>query len=162
MICDDYAEIIVDSPTHGVYKAVIDLEDVERCNEIKWSVGKFGSPYDMYYLVARGLTFHRFIMDAPKGMDVDHIDGDTMNNRKENLRICTRQQNSMNRKMNIRNKSGYKGVIWDKRTSKWMAYIMVNYKFKNLGYHINIEDAVVARSIAEEKYFGEYKSIRED
>ena len=58
----------------------------------------------------RRISVHRVVMDAPKGMDVDHINGNGLDNRKENLRICTRSQNSMNRKPRFDNPTGYKGV----------------------------------------------------
>ena len=59
---------------------------------------------------SRDMAVHRVIMNAPKGMDVDHINGDRLDNRKENLRICTRSQNSQNKKSRRDSKSGYKGV----------------------------------------------------
>lgn len=58
--------------------------------------------------------------------------------------------------MSVKNKSGYKGVAWSNKHGKWIARIMINYKNKTLGYFNNIEDAIKARKLAEEKYFGEY------
>lgn len=73
---------------------------------------------------------------------VDHINGIKDDNRISNLREATRSQNGMNRTKMTNNKSGYKGVFWDKRANKWKAQIRYNGKFKYLGYFDNIEDAV--------------------
>lgn len=101
---------------------------------------------------------HRLVMGNPKGMIIDHIDGDTMNNRKSNLRVCTFRENCRNRKMHRGNTSGYRGVTWVEKEQKWMAYIHIDMckKFKNLGYFENKEDAYKARLKAEEKYFGDF------
>jgi len=89
---------------------------------------------------------------------VDHKDRDSLNNRKYNLRPCNDSTNSMNSKLYRTNKSGHKGVCWDSRSNKWIAYIMKNQKYKHLGYFDSIEDAVQIREKAEKKYFGEYNA----
>jgi len=89
---------------------------------------------------------------------VDHRDRDSLNNRKLNLRPCNDSTNSMNSKLYRTNKSGHKGVRWDKYLNKWTAYIMKNQKFKHLGYYNSYEEAVVVREEAEKKYFGEYNA----
>lgn len=160
-IYEDYAEFHVESETHGIFKVQIDLDDVDKCREYNWAVNKYKSnhgKYEKYYVVSgsEGLLLHRFLMNPKNNMVVDHIDGDTMNNRKSNLRVCETKENLRNSKHRINNTSGYKGVTWFKPTKKWMAHIMVDYKHKTLGYFENIEDAIEARKNAEEKYFGEY------
>lgn len=91
-------------------------------------------------------------------MVIDHINGDTLDNRRSNLRECTNTENCRNRADNYNNKSGYKGVFWYThcKTPKWVANITVDRKKIHLGYFENIEDAIEARRKAEEKYFGEY------
>lgn len=160
-IYENYGEFTIESETHGTFKVQIDLDDVDRCKEYKWAIGKSKSnkgKYVKYYVVSgsEGLLLHRFLMNPDKNMVVDHIDGDTMNNRKSNLRVCETKENLRNSKMRINNTSGHKGVIWYKNTNKWVAYIMVDYKHKTLGYFDDIEDAIKTRKNAEEKYFGEY------
>lgn len=157
---DDYAEIIIHSPKYGEFRTKIDLDDVKRCQEFKWGINKFGKFKKIYVVGASGkLLLHRYIMNVEKGLDVDHIHGDTLDNRKSQLRICDRKQNISNSKKYSTNKSGHKGVLWHKNTEKWMAYIMVNWKHKTLGYFDNIEDAIKAREKAEIKYFGEFRYI---
>ncbi len=90
---------------------------------------------------------HRLIMDCPDGMDVDHINGDGLDNRRENLRIVTRSQNLRNRKTFKNSKSGFKGVIFNPVNGKWKAII-------NLGTFDTSEEAAKAYDEAIKKLFG--------
>lgn len=76
---------------------------------------------------------HQFIMNPPKGMVVDYIDGNGLNNRRSNLRICTRPQNSLNCARHSRNTTGFKGVYQNKTTGKCSAQIQLNRKPAHLG-----------------------------
>lgn len=154
---DDHAVMTIVSETHGEFKVKIDLEDVKKTQLLKWVINT-GNRGMHYVFNNKGLLLHRYLMNAPSGKDVDHIYGDTMDNRKSQMRICSRSENMSNSKHYINNTSGHKGVTWHKKTERWMAYIKVNWKQKTLGYFGNIEDAVKAREEAEDKYFGEYKN----
>lgn len=88
---------------------------------------------------------------------VDHCDGNTLNNRRYNIRPCTNQQNIFNSKMPSTNNSGYKGVHWYGKYNKWVAKITINNKKIHLGYFGDINDAIDARKNAEIKYHGEYR-----
>ena len=82
-----------------------------------------------------------------KGMVTDHIDGNPLNNQKDNLRICSVRENAQNyrHKTNTRKYSSkYPGVHWHKENEKWMAYITINKKIKYLGYFLNEQDAAQA------------------
>ena len=93
----------------------------------------------------------------PKGLVVDHINHDSLDNRKENLRICTIAQNNMNRPGPQKNcKSGVRGVIWEKRWKRWQATIRVNRKQIYLGIFKELEAAKSAYAQANKKYLGEY------
>jgi hypothetical protein len=83
---------------------------------------------------------------------VDHVNRIRTDDRISNLRLASANENSQNRKMNSKNKSGISGVSWHKRTSKWTAQIMVNGEKIYLGIFETIEDAAAARSSAKEKY----------
>lgn len=87
---------------------------------------------------------------------VDHIDGDGLNNRMENLRYVTYSQNAMNSAIPKNNTSMYKGVSWDKHKSRWNAYLSVGRKKVFNRYFRNLDDAIKARKEAEDKYHGEY------
>ena len=96
-------------------------------------------------------------MNCPDGMVVDHINLNPLNNRKSNLRICTKQQNEMNRPTRSHNTSGVTGVSKHKQTNKWRAYIEYNQKYIHLGLFNTKEEAIKARKEAELKYFGKYR-----
>lgn len=98
---------------------------------------------------------HRVIMNAPKGIQVDHINHDTLDNRKANLRLCTQTQNSMNR-LTQSHSSKYKGVTWHKLAKKWVARIRVNKLLIPLGYFKLEKDAADAYDKVAKKYFGNY------
>ena len=70
------------------------------------------------------LSLHRFLTDCPQGMVVDHINGNTLDNRRENLRVCTQKENVRNQhKLAKNNKSGYRYIHWHKRDKKWIVQI---------------------------------------
>lgn len=148
---DDYAEIILyDKHGNEKARAVIDLDDVDRCRDYRWS-------YDRYVRNWRIGTLHRFIMNCPSDLVVDHINHNPLDNRKCNLRVCDIRHNSINKKRMSNNKSGATGVIWEKSRNKWRAQIVVNGSSIVLGRFNNIEDAIAARQQAEIEYFGEYR-----
>jgi hypothetical protein len=100
---------------------------------------------------------HRILVALREGREisdlyVDHIDGNGLNNRSDNLRLATQQENQKNRKLNSNNLSGYSGVYWNKAKQKWRACIKVDGKEIHLGYFDKLEDAVAARQQAEIKY----------
>lgn len=100
---------------------------------------------------------HRLIANCPDGMQVDHINGNKMDNRKLNLRICNNQQNNRNTKSRKGSTSQYKGVSWDKSNKKWLAQICIgNRKHKKLGRFISEVEAAKAYNNAASFYFGEY------
>jgi hypothetical protein len=90
-------------------------------------------------------------------LKIDHIDGNTTNNSKSNLRIDPNYKNSWNRKKPCNNKSGCKGVIWDVQRKKWQPYIRVNKKNYKLGRFDNFIYACLVRKRAEKKYHAEWK-----
>ena len=122
-----------------------DLEDYDKIKNYCWYKDKYG-----YIRSGRNIRMHRLVFKInDKLIDIDHKDHNKNNNRKYNLRICTRSQNSMNRQNTV-------GVHWDNSRNKWIAKIRKNYKNIFLGRFDLFEDAVIARKEAEEKYFGEF------
>lgn len=113
-----------------------------------------------------GITYmeHRLVwfyhtMSWPKHQ-IDHINGKRCDNRIENLRKATYQQNRRNSITNRDNKSGFKGVIWHKRDKKWMASIGTNKKSIFLGYFSTAEEAHNAYCVAAKKFFGEFARFK--
>jgi len=126
----------------------------------KFSLDKDG--YVRYSGAKDGLCkkrLHRIIMGDPEDLVVDHINRNPLDNRRENLRIVTKQENSMNLSMSKRNKSGITGVCWHKGSGKWVARISYKYKHIFLGSFEKLEDARKAREDAEEEYFGEFRPM---
>lgn len=150
VIYENHAEIIMisrDKSESG--RAIIDIDDLNKIIGIKWRLhtgyAKYGS---------HNITIHRLVMNCPDNMIVDHINHNRLDNRKENLRICTKQQNTFNSSKRVTNTSGHTGV--DFNGGKWRARIKVNGEDITLGLYQNIEDAIATRSKAIDKYFGEF------
>lgn len=115
--------------------------------------------YRQIHLASMMVSVHRIIYYMHTGSFpavIDHIDGDTGNNKIENLRPATVSKNSMNCKISIANTSGVKGVSWHKTTGKWAAYVRINGRQAALGLHDHIFDAACARRSAEMTHYGEF------
>jgi hypothetical protein len=97
-----------------------------------------------------------FIPNDENKQCVDHIDNDRVNNKIDNLRWCTIQENNINTSISKRNISGSKGVSFVKRLNKWRAHIKINRKPIHLGYFTNIDDAIKARKDKAKELFGEF------
>ncbi len=145
--------------------AIVDAEDFEALNKFKWYY-RPGQRKDGYavrsiwldWRKGKLLTFrlHREIIGAKAGELVDHINGDTLDCRKSNLRICSHAQNMKNQAKRVTNLSGYKGVTWNKRFKKFQARIGSNGKYRSLGYYMDPKEAALAYDNAAEKYHGEF------
>lgn len=104
------------------------------------------------------LLIHRVVMHAKPGQEVDHINGDPLDNRKSNLRIVNRNENAINRKLNRNSTSGAKGV--SRSGKRWLAYIDVNKKRTWLGKFPTKREAIIARLAAEKLIHGEFARRR--
>lgn len=134
---------------------LFDIEDYDKIKDFCWGFSG-GYIVSAFLDTKKKILFHRLIMDVPDGMYIDHINHNTCDNRKKNLRIVTSSQNSFNRRMQSNNTSGITGVFYAKDRNKWRAFIKIGEKQTYLGQFDNKEDAIKARKEAEEKYFGEY------
>ncbi len=102
------------------------------------------------------IGLHTYLLGTPpEGLEVDHIDRDTLNNQRANLRWVTPTVNLRNRNLQRNNTSGFRGVCWSKKAGKWSAQIKVNGKLVNLGYFESLKAAAVVRSEAEIKLWKE-------
>lgn len=145
-------------------KAMVDDEYFERLSAYRWMATR---PQKIVYAVRSTtvngkktmIRMHREILGADIGQ-IDHVDGNGLNNTRANLRECTNAQNQHNRKR-TRGASRYKGVSWHKGTGKWRATIVLERKQKSLGYFDRELDAANAYNVAALKNFGEFASINE-
>lgn len=144
--------------------AIIDKEDLDKIKKYRWSVMKGNNTLYAQAKYKNGgrttyLLMHRLIMDAKKGQEVDHRYRHGLDNRKENLRLCTRQQNRFNSKSQKGCTSLYKGVSWHEATKKWQVYLCVDYKNKNLGSFDSQEDAAIRYDEAAKKNHGKFARL---
>lgn len=112
------------------FVALVDDVDAEKVAAFKWHVSKptrivYASAYVPRTIkgVYKKMYLHRFIMNCPKGLVVDHINGNGLDNRRENLRVCTHKENCRNKTRRIKTSYKYKGVVLDKRSNTWYARI---------------------------------------
>lgn len=142
---------------------LVDDCDYEELNRYRWYLNLSGYAQRNSNKAEYGngrrkpILMHRQIMGFSVGMLIDHISGDKLDNRRSNLRLATRSQNSMNSKIYSNNKLGVKGIHFCKERNKFYACIRINNKGINLGRFNTIEEAVAARKRAEELHFGEFR-----
>jgi hypothetical protein len=140
--------------------ALVDDGDYERVRRITWCASP--AKYTTYARSTgtretggKSVKLHRFILNAPTGMDVDHRDQNGLNCQRRNLRVCSRAQNSMNRRTQ-NHSSDYKGVTLLRRWSKWRATIKVDGKKIHIGYFSNPKAAAQAYDAKARELFGEF------
>lgn len=137
--------------------ALIDDDDYERVSQYKWT-------FDNGYAARKAggqknpkkIMLHRFILDAPAGYDVDHINRDVLDNTRANLRICTRSQNNANRISLPGSSSQYKGVSWNRNRQRWQVFQCAYGKRRYLGYFENEAEAAIAYDEAAYESFGDF------
>lgn len=145
------------------YVTKVDDEDFDSLNKFKWWFGPGGYAVRQVYIGKRNggkcenIFMHQSIMGVKKGLTVDHINGDKLNNTRENLRFATQSQNSVNRA--VVNPSGYRGVQFDKMTKKWRAKITKDYKQYPLGYYETKEEAARAYDKSAIELYGEFAKL---
>ena len=137
--------------------AIIDDEDYERLAKHKWRVNN-SSPGKWYAVtkINGDLTYmHRIILPVSKEQEVDHINGDGLDNRRENLRPCIHPQNGYNRGLQPHS-SCFKGVSWNRKDRKWRARIMKNGRSDFIGNFDREEEAARAYDAKARELFGEF------
>lgn len=147
--------------------AIVDAEDYDNLMQWKWFISCQGKYAARRIWLSENskkqqISMHRQIMGDPQNMHVDHINGNTLDNRKCNLRICTNLENRRNRKKQKNaTTSQYKGVSFARHliTKTWTAAIKVNYKSINLGYFLTELEAAHAYDEAAKKHFGEFARV---
>ena len=153
--------------TQGMVSLVDDI-DYDFLNQFKWSARKAhtGDFYAIRNSLSENGKRHTIYMSRQiLGLEIkdirqtDHINQNTLDNRRGNVRICTHQQNNRNRKSFSNTTSQFKGVHWEKQRGKWRAQITMNGKHKHLGYFDFEIDAAEAYNVVAEKCFGEFACL---
>lgn len=155
------------------YSTIVDDEDYDFLMQWKWCAKDSSSkkqPHGQFYAVRgqlingknKTIPMHRAVLERMLGRPLekheqgDHRKGNTLDNRREKLRVSSHIQNHRNAKRYSHNRSGYKGVGWAKREGKWRARIYVMNKDHTLGFFDSIEDAARAYDKAARSNFGEF------
>ena len=145
---------------------LVDEQDYENCSDYRWRLDRryvwcrkdYG--YENGVRKQSFIYLHRLLISPPKGMVVDHIDGNPLNNIRNNLRICTHSQNLCNQMAVRKHTSKYKGVSWDKRNRNWNSRIGIgNNTTKHIGSFEDEVQAAIAYNNAALKYFGEFAKL---
>lgn len=139
--------------------ALVDDDDFEMLNQYQWypAPRRTSDSCDAMTTINKKTVYmHRMIMNASRGQDVDHINHDTLDNRKANLRLCSRSQNLANTPKYRTNTSGFKGVSRARGANRWVASIMVNGAKQRLGIFDDPAEAARAYDNAARDGFGEF------
>lgn len=161
-LCFDRAEI----PLTRSMTAIIDLADVHLVEHLSWhAIPGRVSHYASASIPAsmggkRNVLLHRFLLSAPAGMEVDHLDGDGLNCRRGNLRVATTAQNQQNRRISADNTSGLKGASFDRTKKQWQAQIRINGRQTKIGHFNSAEEAHEAYVQTALRHFGEFARAR--
>lgn len=147
---------------------MVDDEDYEFLNQYKWhftakgyASRKVHFPSSRAKQVGKEFLMHRVIAFATPDYQVDHIDGNKLNNQKSNLRLCTNSQNHMNKKLQSNSSSGYKGVSFEKSINRYRAYINFEGKRYNLKTHSTPEQAAEAYNLKAKELFGKFANLND-
>jgi hypothetical protein len=138
--------------TKGHY-ALVDDEDFEFLNQWKW--------YSNHKYATRNLGkarvfMHRLLLNAPKDKFVDHVNGNPLDNRKCNIRLCTYSENGRNQKLAKHNTTGFKGVSFQEKYKSYRVSLNINQKITYLGSYKSAEEAAIIYDIWAIYYFGEF------
>lgn len=141
--------------------AILDDDDYNKLYVYYWYLAKNG--YAMRrinpgYRTNKRIYMHHEVLNFPN-IEIDHKNGNKLDNRKSNLRICTSSQNKANQKLREDNRSGFKGVCWHEGGQKWMARIQVNNHNIYLGLYNDIKEAACVYDLAAVQYFGEFARL---
>jgi len=138
------------------WEVMVDDEDYEYLSQYNWHVSKDKCVASWLGGHNKRVLLHRFIMKPPDDMEIDHIDGNRLNNQKSNLRLATSSQNKCNRGPRKDNKSGFKGVSWHKQREKWTARIKSGEVYKHLGLFESKEEAAKTYNNAAIRFQGQF------
>ena len=109
---------------------LVDDEDYEWLNQWRWtavSTHRRNGGYAMRVEKGRTILMHRMVLNAPAGVEVDHVNGNGLDNRRSNLRLATHAQGMANRRRFKNSKSGFKGVHFDKQLGKWKLVVSAHF-----------------------------------
>lgn len=150
--------------TKGKY-ALVDEEDYDYLSKWKWCCDSKGYGFrtekrsETGRQKRRGVYIHREVMSNPKGLQIDHINGDTLDNRKSNLRLASHSENMRNRKLQKNNTTGYKGVWFNKKRNRYIATIRINGQSRTIKSAETAEEAAEAYNERATEIYGNFARL---
>lgn len=140
---------------------LIDKEDFEKVSKLKWNIREKGEKLKSFYVVSgQSIYLHRFVLNVDSSVEIDHINGNGLDNRKNNLRASNRNIQLINTRQR-ENRTGFRGVYFDKRNNKYSAGIQYKGDRIYLKQFDSIDKAIYARLLLEKIIFPE-QELRED
>jgi len=170
IIEDNITKIIMTNKNNEKIITIIDTEDLERVKSfgVRWCAKRdkhnklyyaMGTKWEIVNDEPKLITYclNILLVNGKKGYHVDHINNDSLDNRKENLRIATVSNNTRNRKSkNSNNSSGYRNVCWIKSKGQWVVQLHIDGKNKRLGYFNDVHEAGKFAEEMRKKYYKEF------
>ena len=148
--------------------ALVDDSDFENLIKFSWRAAGTGKTKYAIRQYGTGrkrktIRMHRQLLNITETYRfVDHINGNGLDNRRENLRICFHKENMRNMSLSVKNTTGYKGVHFYKRVGVFQAYIYVNYKKKHLGTFLTAKDAAITYNKAAKNLHGKFARLNDE
>jgi len=170
-IFDDYVVMYITRKNGDQYEVIFDIEDYDKVSKYhyKWFLVWDNRSKSFFVRATKYLNdkskkpneavfLHRYILDIEDSeIEVDHINHDTLNNRRYNLRVSQRIENSKNRETrNSNNKTGYRNVFWSKDENKYIVQLQINKKNKRLGSFKDVDEAGLFAERMRQKYYKEF------
>lgn len=142
-------------------EAIVDAADVALVEGVNWNCHKGYAVRCLHFPDGSRSTvyMHRVVNGTPSELFTDHIDGNKLNNCRANLRNATKKQNAANVGLRSTNRSGFKGVSWNKRDGLWQAHIYQAGKRKFLGYYVTAEEAFAEYQAVAKMQHGEFARL---
>lgn len=145
-------------------EAIVDEADFEWLSQWKW-YAYLNTRTKVFYArrslyPSKTLSMHRVILGAQPSQIVDHVNRNTLDNRRANLRFVTVSQSNQNtRLLSARNKSGFRGVSWNRAAKKWQATIQLNARSVRLGFFNSTKDAALIYDTAARELHGDFAQL---
>ena len=162
IIKDNIIYMEINSKKYGKFTCILDVDDLELIKKYKFHIYKNSTNSKFYVRCYKGVingkekseALHRLIMNTPTGLQTDHINRDTLDNRRCNLRICTIAENKQNQDAQKNNKSsGHKNIYWCREQNKWRVALRLNQKLISFGRYTELEEAIKVAEDARKKMF---------
>lgn len=145
--------------------ALVDDDDFAFLSQWKWCSDSKGYAFrsekrsETGRLKRKGIYLHRVVMGSPEGKQIDHINGDILDNRKSNLRVASHSENMRNRKLQKNNSTGYKGVWFNKKKGLFVATIKIDGKTRTIKHTRTAEEAAEAYNVKAQEVYGSFARI---